>query len=81
MRPAEIRALFARLSAAEPKPRTELHYASPFELLVAVMLSAQATDVSVNKATRLLYARANTPAAMLALGETELKRHIASIGL
>ena len=81
LRHAEIRELFARLSAAQPQPRTELHYASPFELLVAVMLSAQATDVSVNKATRLLYARANTPASMLALGETGLKRHIASIGL
>lgn len=81
LRRAEIRELFVRLSEAQPQPRTDLHYASPFELLVAVMLSAQATDASVNKATRVLFARANTPASMLGLGETRLKRHIASIGL
>src|SRR5262249_27047163 len=64
-----------------PKPTTELEYNTPFELLVAVMLSAQATDVGVNKATRRLYPIANTPQALLELGEEELKRHISTIGL
>lgn len=77
----QIRDLFARLAEAEPEPATELVYSSPFELLVAVILSAQATDVSVNKATRGLFAAANTPQALLDLGEAKLKRHIASIGL
>jgi endonuclease-3 len=77
----EIHELFARLSEINPHPTTELEYASPFELLVAVILSAQATDVGVNKATRRLFAVANTPAQLLALGEDGLKRHIASIGL
>ena len=77
----EIADLFARLRALNPKPTTELEYASPFELLVAVILSAQATDVGVNKATRKLFPRANTPAAILALGEDGLKRYIATIGL
>jgi endonuclease-3 len=73
--------LFSRLRALNPKPATELEYASPFELLVAVTLSAQATDVGVNKATRKLFAVANTPRAILDLGEEGLKRYIATIGL
>ena len=81
LRPAEVRELFARLAELNPAPTTELEYSTPFELLVAVILSAQATDVGVNKATRRLFAVANTPAAMLALGEAGLKRHISSIGL
>jgi endonuclease-3 len=72
---------FARLRARNPDPRTELEYSTPFELLVAVILSAQATDKSVNLATRELYRVANTPASMLALGVDGLKRHIRSIGL
>lgn len=72
---------FSRLREINPQPKTELVYTSPFELLIAVMLSAQATDVSVNKATRRLFIRANTPAALLALGETALKAEISSIGL
>jgi len=81
LRPAQIRELFARLSELNPKPTTELVYSTPFELLVAVILSAQATDVGVNKATRRLFPVANTPAALLALGEAGLKRYISSIGL
>lgn len=73
--------LFARLKAANPHPETELEYTSPFELLVAVVLSAQATDASVNRATQALFARVNTPAAMVALGEQRLARAIKSIGL
>ena len=76
-----IHELFARLAEIDPEPTTELEYDSPFELLVAVILSAQATDVGVNKATRKLFPVANTPAAMLALGEDGLKKHIATIGL
>ncbi len=75
------RQIFERLQAANPKPTTELRYTTPFELLVAVMLSAQATDVSVNKATEALFARADTPQAMLELGVDGLKRYIQSIGL
>lgn len=74
-------AIFARLKEAIPEARTELEYATPFELLVAVILSAQATDVSVNKATRTLFPEANTPEGLLALGEDGLKRHIRHIGL
>jgi endonuclease III len=81
MGPAARREMFERLAAFNPKPRTELEYNSPFELLVAVTLSAQATDVGVNKATRRLFPVANTPAAILALGEDGLKRYISSIGL
>ena len=81
LRPEEIRELFARLSELNPKPTTELAYSTPFELLVAVILSAQATDVGVNKATRRLFPVANTPAALFALGEAELKRYVSSIGL
>jgi endonuclease-3 len=76
-----VREIFARFEAVAPEPRTELAYASPYTLLVAVVLSAQATDVSVNKATETLYAVADTPQKMLALGEAGLARHIASIGL
>ena len=76
-----ISAIFDRFAAAVAEPRTELAYASPFTLLVAVVLSAQATDVSVNKATAALYKIADTPAAMLALGEAGLTPYIASIGL
>jgi len=72
---------FARLRARNPDPRTELEYSTPFELLVAVILSAQATDKSVNLATRELYRVANTPASMLALGVEGLTRYIRSIGL
>ena len=73
--------IFRRFQAANPHPTTELHYHSPFELLIAVILSAQATDKSVNKATATLFACANTPAAILALGEAGLKQHIQIIGL
>jgi endonuclease-3 len=73
--------LFARLAELNPEPRTELLYGSPFQLLVAVILSAQATDVGVNKATRKLFAVAGTPEKMLALGEAGLKKLISSIGL
>ena len=73
--------IFSRLAEANPKPTTELSYASPFELLIAVILSAQATDVSVNKATVELYAVANTPETILALGLRSLKSHIKTIGL
>ena len=79
--PVEVRELFSRLAELNPHPTTELVYSTPFELLVAVILSAQATDVGVNKATRRLYAVANTPAAILALGEAGLKPFIATIGL
>ncbi len=75
------RQIYARLREANPNPTTELNFASPFELLVAVILSAQATDVSVNKATRGLFAVANTPEAILQLGEARLKHHIRTIGL
>ena len=81
MNDAKRRAIFARLRAANPAPRTELIFRSPFELLVAVTLSAQATDKSVNKATQVLFRDANTPQAMLALGIDGLSRYIKSIGL
>jgi len=81
MTPAEIHEMFVRLSELNPAPKTELEYRTPYELLVAVILSAQATDVGVNKATRRLYPVADTPAKMLALGEEKLKGHIATIGL
>ncbi|PWF39050.1 endonuclease III [Massilia glaciei] len=73
--------IFTRFRAANPKPETELEYTTPFELLIAVLLSAQATDVGVNKATRKLYPVANTPEKILALGLDELKTHIQTIGL
>lgn len=81
MKRTDILELFRRLRELNPSPTTELQYTTPFELLVAVILSAQATDVGVNRATRRLFAVANTPAQLLALGEDGLKRHIATIGL
>lgn len=81
MNPAKRAAIFERLAAHNPSPDTELHYSSPFELLIAVILSAQATDVGVNKATAKLYPKANTPEAILALGESGLKKYIKTIGL
>ena len=74
-------AFFAQLKANNPNPETELEYSSPFELLVAVLLSAQATDISVNKGTRQLFKIANTPAALLALGEDGVRPFIEHIGL
>jgi endonuclease III len=79
--PQKRQAIFERLRMANPQPRTELVYASPFELLVAVILSAQATDKGVNKATAELYREANTPAAILKLGVRGLTKYIKSIGL
>ncbi|MCH8140432.1 MAG: endonuclease III [Proteobacteria bacterium] len=73
--------IFNRLRTNNPKPTTELHYQTPFELLISVILSAQATDVSVNKATAPLFAKANTPAAIKALGVKRLKGYIRTIGL
>jgi endonuclease-3 len=78
---ADVVELFSRLRELNPHPTTELLYDTPFELLVAVVLSAQATDVGVNKATRKLYPVANTPQAILKLGEEKLKRYISTIGL
>jgi endonuclease-3 len=75
------REIFTRFKAADPHPTTELEYNSPFELLIAVVLSAQATDKSVNLATRKLFPRANTPEKILALGEAGLRDAIKSIGL
>ena len=73
--------IFSRLKAANPNPTTELVYKTPFELLVAVVLSAQATDRSVNIATKILFQKANTPEKIFSLGEIELKKYIKSIGL
>ena len=81
MTDAEIRRFFEYLQASDPEPVTELHYTNAFELLAAVMLSAQSTDVGVNKATAKLYPIANTPQAILKLGEEKLKSHISSLGL
>jgi len=78
---AHVHEMFSRLRELNPKPVTELEYSTPYELLVAVTLSAQATDVGVNKATRRLFPVANTPAAIAALGEDGLKRYISTIGL
>ena len=72
---------FARLSALDPEPKGELDYSNPFTLLVAVVLSAQATDIGVNKATRGLFAAADTPEKMLELGEAKVRDHIKTIGL
>lgn len=77
----KLRLIFLRFQTQNPHPKTELQYNSTFELLLAVMLSAQATDVSVNKATEHLFPVANTPEAILALGETGLKSYIKTIGL
>lgn len=79
--PAVIHEIFARLAAAEPEPKTELNYVNEYTLLVAVVLSAQATDVGVNKATKALFQTVQGPAAMLRLGEAGLKQHIKTIGL
>src|SRR5687768_115074 len=81
MKKEAIEPFFATLQAANPEPETELEYSTPFELLAAVLLSAQATDVGVNKATRKLFPVANTPAAIVALGEERLKQFISTIGL
>jgi endonuclease-3 len=81
MKAAAIEHFFATLQAANPHPETELQFTNVFELLAAVLLSAQATDVSVNKATRALFARAPTPEKMLALGVAEVEQHIKTIGL
>jgi len=81
LNPQKRSEIFRRLQEANPKPTTELEYATPFQLLIAVILSAQSTDVGVNKATRRLFPIAGTAQAILALGETELKRYISTIGL
>ena len=81
MNPVKRKQIFKILARAHGKPSTELNFRSNFELLVAVILSAQATDISVNKATDKLYRKANTPQAFLNLGLTSLKRHIRTIGL
>ncbi len=81
MKKAHVEEMFARLAAARPAPETELAHDNPFTLLVAVVLSAQATDVGVNKATPALFAAADTPAKMAALGEARVRGFIKSIGL
>ena len=81
MKPTEIQSFFATLAAANPQPASELEYTSVFELLAAVLLSAQATDVSVNKATRRLFPLAGTPQQVLALGEAAVAEQIRTIGL
>jgi endonuclease-3 len=81
MKKADIFEFYRRLAESNPAPETELEYVNPYTLLVAVALSAQATDVGVNKATRKLFAAAKTPSAMLELGEEGLKQHIKTIGL
>ncbi|HEV7986661.1 MAG TPA: endonuclease III [Steroidobacteraceae bacterium] len=81
MNPPQVRQIFIHLRKANPHPRSELLFDSPFELLIAVILSAQATDKGVNLATRELFRHASTPAAMLKLGLAGLKRHIRTIGL
>ncbi len=81
MNPAQRQVFFTRLRDANPHPKTELLYRNPFELLIAVLLSAQATDVSVNKATRGLFAAAPTPQAMQSLGLAAIEEHIKTIGL
>ena len=81
MNPAACHNIFTRFRAANPHPATELEYSTPFELLVAVLLSAQATDVSVNAATRQLFPVANTPQGILDLGEEKLRDYVQRIGL
>src|SRR5690606_38027725 len=81
MTPQQVETFFARFAARDPEPQGELEYRNPFTLLVAVVLSAQATDVGVNKATRALFEVADTPEKMLALGEDGLKAFIKTIGL
>lgn len=81
MKLAAVEEFYRRLAAARPDPRSELEYKNPYTLLVAVVLSAQATDTGVNRATKDLFTTVDTPAKMLALGEAGLKRHIKTIGL
>jgi len=81
MRPTDVTAFFTTLRAANPQPASELEYSSVFELLAAVLLSAQATDVGVNKATKRLFTMAPTPQKMLALGVAGIEQHIKTIGL
>ena len=81
MKRADVQEFFRRLSAAMPEPRSELEYVNPYTLLVAVVLSAQATDVGVNRATKALFERVTTPEQMVALGEAALREHIKTIGL
>lgn len=81
MKKADIETFFARLQAADPEPKGELNYRNNYTLLVAVVLSAQATDVGVNKATKPLFEKVDNPAAMVALGEANLKQYIRTIGL
>jgi endonuclease-3 len=81
MKGADVEEFFRRFEAAKPTPKGELDYINPYTLLVAVVLSAQATDVAVNKATKALFAIADAPAKMVALGEAKLRRHIKTIGL
>lgn len=81
IKPADREEIFARLSASDPAPASELEYVNPYTLLVAVVLSAQATDAGVNKATKALFAIADTPEKMVALGEDTVREHIKTIGL
>ncbi|MER2520031.1 MAG: endonuclease III [Bdellovibrionales bacterium] len=81
MTPSSIDEFFRRLAAERPEPNSELEYVNPYTLLVAVVLSAQATDTGVNKATKALFAKVTKPEQMLALGEDGLKRHVCTIGL
>ena len=81
MKRADVEEFFRRLSESDPEPTSELNYKNPYTLLVAVVLSAQATDVGVNKATKDLFEQVDTPEAMVALGEERLKEHIKTIGL
>ncbi len=81
MTPKQMERFYGALAAKTPEPKTELNYKNPYTLLVAVVLSAQATDAGVNKATKDLFAKVDTPAKMIALGEAGLKHHIRTIGL
>ena len=81
MKKAQIETFFARLKAADPEPKGELNYSNVYTLLVAVVLSAQATDVGVNKSTKALFEKVDNPADMIKLGEAKLKQHIRTIGL
>jgi endonuclease-3 len=81
MKTATVRAIFSAFETAEPNPKTELYFTNPYTLLVAIVLSAQATDAGVNKATPALFAKADTPKKMAALGEEALKHYIKTIGL
>lgn len=81
MKKADVVEFYARLAADNPHPETELNYTNPYTLVVAVALSAQSTDIGVNKATRLLFEEVDTPEKMVALGEEGLKQHIKTIGL